>query len=151
MASKQYQTSDDIYDEANSNNNDIKSNKSTTNPEPGQTVPPGESLEEVPMSAVIIPSIKPGIMFPRDLADGVCKFQEEHRRLLPRCLNELHIIDGQECRYFLGIVDFLTRFDWRMKIAQYWKMIKYRCGDHSTKRPDVYQHRFVSFLSSKVI
>ncbi|RUS74122.1 hypothetical protein EGW08_018129 [Elysia chlorotica] len=101
-------------------------------------------------ATVIMPQVKPGLMFPRCLSDGVEKFRDENRRLLPKCQNRLHIIDGQEYRYFLGVVDFLTRFDWRQKMAQYWKIIKYRCGEHSTKRPDVYRKRFVDFLNSKV-
>ena len=101
-------------------------------------------------ATVIMPQVKPGLMFPRCLSDGVEKFRDENRRLLPKCQNRLHIIDGLEYRYFLGVVDFLTRFDWRQKMAQYWKIIKYRCGDHSTKRPDVYRKRFVDFLNSKV-
>ena len=101
-------------------------------------------------ATVIMPQVKPGMMFPRCLSDGVEKFRDENRRLLPKCQNRLHIIDGKEYRYFLGVVDFLTRFDWRQKMAQYWKIVKYRCGDHSTKSPDVYRRRFVDFLHSKV-
>ncbi|XP_005107881.2 phosphatidylinositol 4-phosphate 5-kinase-like protein 1 [Aplysia californica] len=111
---------------------------------------PGVVSEDVVSSSVIIPQVKAGIMFPRSLLDGVEKFEEERRRLLPKCSNGLHIIEGPEHRYFVGIVDFLTRFDWRQKSAQYWKMIKYGCGDHSTKNPDVYYRRFVDFLSKRV-
>ena len=99
---------------------------------------------------VTFPRMKEGLMFPRSLIDGVDKFQEEKRRLLPKCPNGLHIIEGPDYRYFVGIVDFLTRFDWRQKMAQHWKMVKYKCGDHSTKHPDIYSRRFVNFLTEKV-
>ena len=101
-------------------------------------------------SKVTFPQHKPGVMFPRSLIDGVEKFQEERRRLLPKCPNGLHVIEGPEYRYFVGIVDFLTQFDWRQKSAQYWKMVKYSCGDHSTKHPEVYRRRFVDFLTQRV-
>ncbi|XP_059151535.1 phosphatidylinositol 4-phosphate 5-kinase-like protein 1 isoform X2 [Physella acuta] len=106
--------------------------------------------EKLSSNTLVMPEYKPGLMFPRSLADGVENFHKEHRRLLPNCKNGLHIIEGAEYRYFLGVVDFLSRFDWRLKIAQYWKMLKYGCGDHSTKPPKVYSKRFVHFLSERI-
>ncbi|CAL1545601.1 unnamed protein product [Lymnaea stagnalis] len=98
-----------------------------------------------------LPQYRTGIMFPRSLADGVENFHKEHRRLLPNCKNGLHIMDGKEYRYYVGVVDFLTRFDWRQKTAQFWKIVKYKCGDHSTKNPKFYSQRFVNFLSNHVL
>ncbi|XP_013081382.2 phosphatidylinositol 4-phosphate 5-kinase-like protein 1 isoform X1 [Biomphalaria glabrata] len=99
---------------------------------------------------ITLPEYKPGVMFPRSLTDGVENFHKEHRRLLPKSKNALHILDGEEYRYFVGVVDFLTRFDWRQKTAQYWKIVKYSCGDHSTKSPKVYSRRFINFLRDHV-
>ena len=74
----------------------------------------------------------------------------QRRRLLPDCSNALHIIDGPEYRYFLGIVDFLTRWTIKQKAARLWKVIKYGCGEHSTMPPHYYSQRFVRFLTNRV-
>ncbi|KAH9499657.1 phosphatidylinositol-4-phosphate 5-kinase-like protein 1 [Bulinus truncatus] len=110
-----------------------------------------DAVKKPTFSEVVkLPEYKPGLMFPRSLADGVENFHKEHRRLLPNSKNALHIMDGTDYRYFIGVVDFLTRFDWRQKTAQYWKIVKYSCGDHSTKNPKVYSRRFINFLSDHV-
>ena len=74
----------------------------------------------------------------------------QRRRLLPDCSNALHIIDGPEYRYFLGIVDFLTRWTMKQKAARVWKVVKYGCGEHSTMPPHYYSQRFVRFLTNRV-
>ncbi|KAK7504470.1 hypothetical protein BaRGS_00004336 [Batillaria attramentaria] len=75
---------------------------------------------------------------------------ETRRRLLPNCQNALHIIDGPNYRYFLGIVDFLTQWNLKQKAARLWKIVKYGCGEHSTMPPPYYSRRFVSFIQNRV-
>ena len=89
--------------------------------------------------------------FPHSLsAESPETMSSQRRRLLPDCSNALHIIDGPEYRYFLGIVDFLTRWTMKQKAARLWKVVKYGCGEHSTMPPHYYSQRFVRFLTNRV-
>ncbi|XP_070175622.1 phosphatidylinositol 4-phosphate 5-kinase-like protein 1 [Littorina saxatilis] len=93
---------------------------------------------------------KKGVHFPHSLQSIPDTFADPRRRLLPLCPNALHIIEGPEYRYFLGIVDFLTRWTLKRKVARLWKIVKYGCGEHSTMPPDYYSQRFLTFLSKRV-
>ncbi|XP_076454568.1 phosphatidylinositol 4-phosphate 5-kinase-like protein 1 [Babylonia areolata] len=89
--------------------------------------------------------------FPYSLsATGGPNFSQMRRRLLPDCSNALHIIDGPQYRYFFGIVDFLTRWTLKQKVARLWKIVKYGCGEHSTMPPPYYRRRFERFICSRV-
>jgi phosphatidylinositol-4-phosphate 5-kinase-like protein 1 len=76
---------------------------------------------------------------------------DEHRRLLPNCFNGIHIIDGPEYRYFLGIIDFLTLWTFKQRINQTMKLIKTRCGDQSTVPPSAYADRLVNFITEHTL
>ena len=104
---------------------------------------------------------KNGLHFPHSLTDKEDDRQVEgqlggshsvkgRRRLLPDTPNPLHIVDGPEFRYFLGVVDFLTRWTLRQKMARLWKVVKYGCGEHSTMPPPYYSQRFLTFISARV-
>lgn len=71
------------------------------------------------------------------------------RRLLPNCKNSLHIIDGPQYRYFVGIIDFLTVYGFYQKLDSLRKNIKYSCGDHSTVPPVPYAKRFQQFIQER--
>ena len=58
-----------------------------------------------------------------------------NRRLLPKCKNPLHIIDGPECRYHLGVIDFFTKWECRQRSSRILRSVRYCCGDHSTIPP----------------
>lgn len=73
-----------------------------------------------------------------------------NRRLLPNTKNPLHIIDGAEYRYYLGIIDFFTLYECRQRTGRFLKSVKHCCGDHSTVPPDVYADRFLSFIREHV-
>ncbi len=70
----------------------------------------------------------------------------QNRRLLPDTKNPLHIIDGPENRYFLGIIDFLTLYECRQRTGRLLKNIKFCCADHSTVHPTRYGQRFLDFF-----
>ena len=65
-------------------------------------------------------------------------------RLLPECENELHVIDGKE-RYFLGIIDFFTRYTFTKKLENAYKRVIYPPLSFSTVPPPVFAERFSKF------
>ena len=74
------------------------------------------------------------------------ELEVENRRLLPDSKNPLHIIDGPEYRYYLGIIDFLTLYECRQRMGRMLKNVKFCCGDHSTIPPTPYGQRFLDFV-----
>ena len=70
----------------------------------------------------------------------------QNRRLLPASKNSLHIIDGPEYRYYLGIIDFLTLYECRQRMGRMMKSVKFCCADHSTIPPVPYGKRFLGFI-----
>ncbi|XP_060569931.1 phosphatidylinositol 4-phosphate 5-kinase-like protein 1 [Ruditapes philippinarum] len=74
-----------------------------------------------------------------------------NRRLLINNENSLHIIDGENLRYYVGVIDFFTQFGCRQRIAKIFKDIKTCCGNHSTEPPHVYAERFYQFISERVV
>ncbi|KAJ8299996.1 hypothetical protein KUTeg_021515 [Tegillarca granosa] len=82
----------------------------------------------------------------RDIDDGK---NTANRRLLPHCKNPLHVIDGVNYRYFLGIIDFFTQFESRQRVVKILKDIRYCCGEHSTVPAEVYADRFLHFITER--
>ena len=74
----------------------------------------------------------------------------KNRRLLPMSKNPLHMIDGPTHRYYVGIIDFFTMYEFRQKCGRVLKSIKYCCGDHSTLPPEEYARRFLHFINEHV-
>ncbi|XP_055024026.2 phosphatidylinositol 4-phosphate 5-kinase-like protein 1 isoform X1 [Misgurnus anguillicaudatus] len=68
--------------------------------------------------------------------------QVENRRLLPDYRNPLHVIDGPQLRYFVGIIDIFTEYGFQKKLENLWKRIKYPRRAFSTVSPSAYSLRF---------
>ena len=68
----------------------------------------------------------------------------ENRRLLPEYENELHVIDGEE-KYFLGIIDFFTRYTFKKKLENAYKRVIYPPLSFSTVHPDIFAQRFYKY------
>ncbi|KAL4219158.1 hypothetical protein ACF0H5_021740 [Mactra antiquata] len=77
------------------------------------------------------------------------KFQ--NKRLLLNCENSLHIIDGVNYRYYIGVIDFFTQFGCHQQISKVLKDMKTCCGNHSTVPPDRYGERFYEFIADHVV
>ena len=75
--------------------------------------------------------------------------QTSNRRLLLNCQNPLHVINGVEYRYYLGIVDFFTRFECRQQMARIMKTVKFLSSNHSTVPPNDYAERFLKFITER--
>uniref|UniRef100_F6WMZ2 PIPK domain-containing protein n=2 Tax=Ciona intestinalis TaxID=7719 RepID=F6WMZ2_CIOIN len=66
---------------------------------------------------------------------------KQNRRLLPDYRNELHVVDGEE-RYYVGIIDFFTRFTLKKRLENAYKKLIYPPLSFSTVHPDVFAKRF---------
>ncbi|XP_069121357.1 phosphatidylinositol 4-phosphate 5-kinase-like protein 1 isoform X2 [Argopecten irradians] len=76
-------------------------------------------------------------------------YQPSNLRLLPNCQNPLHVIDGEDYRYYVGIIDFFTQYECRQRVARVIKTLKNWTSDHSTVPPDIYADRFLNFISDR--
>ncbi|XP_034548331.1 phosphatidylinositol 4-phosphate 5-kinase-like protein 1 [Notolabrus celidotus] len=75
-------------------------------------------------------------------------FQEHHRRLLPNCKNAVHVIDGADLRYFVGIIDIFTVYGWKKRLEHLWKSLRYPGRAFSTVSPDKYSRRFCQWIQA---
>lgn len=77
------------------------------------------------------------------------EFHQHHGRLLPNCKNAVHVIDGPERRYFVGIIDIFTVYNWRKKLEHLWKSVRYPGRDFSTVSPTKYSSRFCQWIQER--
>ncbi|XP_053381054.1 phosphatidylinositol 4-phosphate 5-kinase-like protein 1 isoform X2 [Mercenaria mercenaria] len=103
----------------------------------------------------VSPAQKRNVSFLRSLSDkdylDSTGLLFHNRRLLVNSENSLHIVDGTDLRYYIGVIDFFTQFGCRQRIAKFFKDIKTCCGNHSTEPPQVYAERFYQFISERVV
>ncbi|XP_075934263.1 phosphatidylinositol 4-phosphate 5-kinase-like protein 1, partial [Anarhichas minor] len=76
------------------------------------------------------------------------EFLEHHRRLLPNCKNAIHVVDGPDHRYFVGIIDIFTVYGWQKRLENVWKCLRYPGRAFSTVRPAKYSHRFCQWIQN---
>ncbi|KAF4016713.1 hypothetical protein G4228_007610 [Cervus hanglu yarkandensis] len=72
----------------------------------------------------------------------------QNRRLLPDAPNALHIVDGPEHRYFLGLVDLTTVYGLRKRLEQLWKTLRYPGRTFSTVSPACYARRLCQWAEA---
>ncbi|XP_029961618.1 phosphatidylinositol 4-phosphate 5-kinase-like protein 1 [Salarias fasciatus] len=77
------------------------------------------------------------------------EFHEHHRRLLPNFKNAIHVIDGPERRYFVGIIDIFTVYGWKKRLENLWKRLRFPGRAFSTVSPDKYSHRFCRWIHER--
>uniref|UniRef100_A0A2K5IYB7 PIPK domain-containing protein n=1 Tax=Colobus angolensis palliatus TaxID=336983 RepID=A0A2K5IYB7_COLAP len=70
----------------------------------------------------------------------------QNRRLLPDTPNALHILDGPEQRYFLGVVDLATVYGLRKRLEHLWKTLRYPGRTFSTVSPARYARRLCQWV-----
>ncbi|XP_042710113.1 phosphatidylinositol 4-phosphate 5-kinase-like protein 1 isoform X3 [Chrysemys picta bellii] len=75
----------------------------------------------------------------------------QNRRLLPRCKSPLHLLDGPEFRYFMGIIDLFTVYSFRKRLEHLWKCIRYRDQTFSTVSPSDYARRLCQWVESHTV
>ncbi|XP_031225704.1 phosphatidylinositol 4-phosphate 5-kinase-like protein 1 isoform X3 [Mastomys coucha] len=69
-------------------------------------------------------------------------------RMLPNLPNALHILDGPDQRYFLGLVDLTTVYGFRKRLEHLWKMIRYPGQSISTVSPAHYARRLCRWVQA---
>lgn len=69
-------------------------------------------------------------------------------RMLPDLPNALHILDGPDQRYFLGLVDLTTVYGFRKRLEHLWKMIRYPGQSISTVSPAHYARRLCRWVQA---
>ncbi len=74
------------------------------------------------------------------------EFHEHHRRLLPNCKNAVHVIDGAERRYFVGIIDIFTVYGLKKRLENVLKSLRFPGRAFSTVSPAKYSHRFCQWV-----
>ncbi|XP_058380122.1 phosphatidylinositol 4-phosphate 5-kinase-like protein 1 isoform X1 [Diceros bicornis minor] len=72
----------------------------------------------------------------------------QNRRLLPDAPNALHILDGPEQRYFLGLVDLVTVYGLRKRLEHLWKTLRYPGRTFSTVSPACYARRLCQWVEA---
>ncbi|XP_007898462.1 phosphatidylinositol 4-phosphate 5-kinase-like protein 1 isoform X1 [Callorhinchus milii] len=109
----------------------------------------GQSKEVPPHSRSEIPLEK---LMPGGSSElEVPEVAAQNRRLLPGYKNPLHVIDGTEFRYFVGIVDMFTVYGFRKKIEYLWKCIRHRGQSFSTVNPDKYARRLCQWVDGHIV
>ncbi|XP_063287468.1 phosphatidylinositol 4-phosphate 5-kinase-like protein 1 isoform X1 [Pelobates fuscus] len=75
----------------------------------------------------------------------------QNRRLLPNYRNPLHVMDGPELRYFIGIIDIFTVYGLRKRLEHVWKSMRYRGQEFSTVSPSKYSRRLYSWAETHTV
>ncbi|XP_026067232.1 phosphatidylinositol 4-phosphate 5-kinase-like protein 1 [Carassius auratus] len=73
-------------------------------------------------------------------------FHSQNRRLLPNFRNPLHVIDGSEQRYFIGIIDIFTVYGFKKRLEHLWKRLRHPRQSFSTVSPPAYCHRLCQWV-----
>ncbi|XP_069465207.1 phosphatidylinositol 4-phosphate 5-kinase-like protein 1 [Ambystoma mexicanum] len=91
--------------------------------------------------------IGPQLSAESDLSDVLA----QNRRLLPNYKNPLHVIDGPELRYFVGIIDIFTVYSFRKRLEHLWKSIRFRGLTFSTVSPSKYARRLCQWVEAHTV
>ncbi|XP_071980314.1 phosphatidylinositol 4-phosphate 5-kinase-like protein 1 isoform X2 [Engystomops pustulosus] len=75
----------------------------------------------------------------------------QNRRLLPNYKNPLHVMDGPELRYFIGIIDIFTVYGLKKRLEHLWKSMRYHGQEFSTVSPSRYAHRLCHWVETHTV
>ncbi|KAM7393378.1 hypothetical protein PAMA_008166 [Pampus argenteus] len=73
-------------------------------------------------------------------------FRAQNRRLLPNLKNPLHVIDGPDQRYFVGIIDIFTVYSFKKRLEHLWKRLRHPGRTFSTVSPQTYCLRLCQWV-----
>ncbi|XP_070821069.1 phosphatidylinositol 4-phosphate 5-kinase-like protein 1 [Chaetodon trifascialis] len=102
-----------------------------------------EGFEGIPLQEIHCPAKETGT------DSELEEFHKHHCRLLPNCKNAIHVIDGPDRRYFVGIIDIFTVYGWKKRLENLWKNIRYPGRAFSTVNPTKYSHRFCQWMQDR--
>ncbi|CAL9682518.1 unnamed protein product [Knipowitschia caucasica] len=89
---------------------------------------------DAPVAEAVFPECTVPCTDTIDLLD----YQAQNRRLLPNLKNPLHVIDGPEQRYFIGIIDIFTVYSFKKRLEHWWKSLRHPGKSFSTVSPNTY-------------
>ncbi|KAJ0057542.1 hypothetical protein NL108_009300 [Boleophthalmus pectinirostris] len=96
-----------------------------------------KTLTEAEYGAEVVHALPESTMLCGDTTD-LLDYQAQNRRLLPNLKNPLHVIDGPEQRYFIGIIDIFTVYSFRKRLEHWWKRLRHPGKSFSTVSPNTY-------------
>ncbi|XP_061656350.1 phosphatidylinositol 4-phosphate 5-kinase-like protein 1 isoform X2 [Phyllopteryx taeniolatus] len=73
-------------------------------------------------------------------------FEVQNRRLLLNFKNALHVIDGPDQRYFIGIIDIFTVYSLKKRLEYWWKRLRHPGRTFSTVSPQTYCARLCQWV-----
>jgi hypothetical protein len=95
-------------------------------------------------------NVEDSIIKESSFSDKSCDSREEKLKALVDFEDGGIISDSGNEVYFLGIIDILTKFNWKKKCEHFAKMVRYCSNNMSCTPPQMYRDRFVNYMS-KVI
>lgn len=78
--------------------------------------------------------------------EGLPDSEVQNRRLLLNLKNALHVIDGPEQRYFIGIIDIFTVYSLKKRLEYWWKRLRHPGRTFSTVSPQIYCTRLCQWV-----
>ncbi|KAM8933927.1 phosphatidylinositol 4-phosphate 5-kinase-like protein 1 isoform 2-T2 [Pelodytes ibericus] len=96
-----------------------------------------------------IPLKKIGPQF--STVSDISEVMAQNRRLLPNYRNPLHVMDGPDLRYFIGIIDIFTVYGLKKRLEHLWKSMRYRGQEFSTVSPSHYSRRLFHWVETHTV
>eukprot|EP00064_Thunnus_orientalis_P005581 superscaffoldBa00000552_g5595 len=100
---------------------------------------------DAPSGGTLLPHCLSG---PGSEAAELPDFRAQNRRLLPNLKNPLHIIDGPDQRYFIGIIDIFTVYSFKKRLEHLWKRLRHPGRTFSTVSPQTYCVRLCQWVQN---
>ena len=94
--------------------------------------------------------IEDSILKESSLSDKSCDSRQEKLKALIDFEDGGIISETGNEVYFVGIIDILTKYNWKKKCEHFVKMVRYCSNNMSCTPPDMYRDRFVNYMN-KVI
>jgi ABC-type antimicrobial peptide transport system permease subunit len=95
-------------------------------------------------------NVEDSIIKESSLTEKSCDSRDEKLKTLVDFEDGGIISDTGNEVYFIGIIDILTKFNWKKKCEHFAKMVRYCSNNMSCTPPQMYRDRFVNYMS-KVI
>jgi len=95
-------------------------------------------------------NVEDSIIKESSLTDRSCDSRQEKLKALADFEDGGIISETGNEVYFVGIIDILTKFNWKKKCEHFAKMVRYCSNNMSCTPPQMYRDRFVNYMS-KVI
>ena len=95
-------------------------------------------------------NVEDSIIKEASLSDKSCDSRQEKLKVLADFEDGGIISETGNEVYFVGIIDILTKFNWKKKCEHFAKMVRYCSNNMSCTPPQMYRDRFVNYMS-KVI